>query len=244
MSETQWTKQEESRAGRVHSKVLLIKNPRCSSVSWCGYLSFAPDNTVKSRDCVGKLAESAGWKSREHFRFPMALLPLCVFSSKSHYPCTVRVIIHSLRQIKRNCSIGSMVIQIPVKKTLYPHVLFHTNQQYIILWKNAFSHRLHTRKKPRSSCSYLWLTPNRRRQRESPCLLLLTKCCTVLLVQIILFCLEPGCRPRPGVPPARPPWTDLRSLQTCGRITRPPSLTRDRVSPQDITQRGGTRSGQ
>lgn len=122
----------------------------------------------------------------------------------------------------------------------------HCNHMHFYHKKNnTFSPWFHTRNKPRSSCSYLRLLPNgRRRRRESLCLLLLTKCCTVLLVHIILFCLQPGGCPQPGVPPARPPWTDLRSLQACGRITRPPSLTRDRVSPQDITQRGSTRSAQ
>lgn len=129
------------------------------------------------------------------------------------------------------------------RKHCYTHVFIPQKAHYIDHYKNASSHWFHDRNRPRSSCSYLWLICNRR-QRESLCLLSLTKCCAVLLGQIVLFCLAPGCCPQRGVPPARPPWTDLRSLQTCGRITRPPSLTRDRVSPQDITQRGGTRSGQ
>lgn len=138
VSEAQRTNREEGRAGRVQSKVLTIQNPLCSSLSWCGYLSFAPDNTVKPRDPVGKLAESAGWKSREHFRFSMALLPLCVFLLKSHYFFTVRVVIHSPGMIKINYSIGSMVLQTQVKKTLWPHVFSH-KKQYIIRCKDAFS---------------------------------------------------------------------------------------------------------
>lgn len=127
------------------------------------------------------------------------------------------------------------------RKHCFTHAFLSHKSQYIDHYK---MHLVCILFHNRSSCSYLWLVCNRRRRRESLCLLSLTKCCTVLLDQIVLFCLAPGRCPQRGVPPARPPWTDLRSLQTCGKITRPPSLTRDRVSPQDITQRGGTRSGQ